>query len=170
MMKKLLFTLTMLCCVSAFSLSAQTQAALDLAGFIGEPPGELSLWIERTPEQASPMDLAVTTTLRSVGTLHAETTGPLYEVSLQSQNGFELVHTADSSYKVAYTFDIDAPYSQIAEASYNNGWPGTDSFVFDSWADEDREYNMLVSFTGVDPASYQAGSYTDTITFTIIAL
>lgn len=161
-MKKCMISWLLVLVVSVFSVSANTSVNLNLFGYVGEPPSELSLTISRTPEQEEPIDLTLDAVERAVGTLNAFTNGPGYKVSVISVNGYNLIHDGA---QIPYTFHISG------DADWTNpSWvnPG-DEVDFQHWATEDTVYPLAVSLTGVDPTSYPTGTYSDTLTFTIKA-
>ena len=164
-MKKYLVVSCALVLLTMGFLSASTTSTLDLVGFIDEPPGEVSLILSRTPEQEAPIDLVLGISQKSVGTLNAYTNSPPYKVSISSLHGFELKHNASENF-VPYTMNI------TGDSSWSNGshYPGPGQTVdFEHWATTDSTYDLAVSVEAVEQGTYPAGTYTDTLTFTIVA-
>ena len=164
MNKKSVFVTVLLVTILSFiPVFAATTSTLSVAGFIGEPPGDLSLDLTRTPEQQEPIDLTLGATQKSVATLEADSNGPRYKISVTSTNGFDLVH-GSSSTAVPYTLNI------TGGATWNNNpsWPSAGQTVdFEHDGVGNKFYDLAVTTTAVNPASFPVGNYTDTLTMTI---
>ena len=165
MNKKSVFVTVLLVTIMSFiPIFAATTSTLNIAGFIGEPPGDLSLDLTRTPEQQEPIDLTQGATLKSVGTLEANSNGPRYKISITSENGYRLNHSSSSF--VPYTLNV------TGGATWNNNpsWPTAGQTVdFEHDGVGNKFYNLAVTTTAVDPSSFPTGNYTDTLTMTIRA-
>ena len=162
MKKTSVFVIILIAVLSFIPVFANTTSTLNVAGFIGEPPGELSLDLTRTPEQQEPIDLTLGAAQKSVGTLEANSNGPRYTISITSVNGYRLNHSSSSF--VPYTLNV------TGGATWNNtsSWPTAGTTVnFEHDGVGNRFYDLAVTTTAVDPASFPAGTYTDTLTMTI---
>lgn len=150
---------TMMTCSS---FAASQSANLNLSGSIGD-----NVAISVTPNaNASSLVLtssAVDTVVASVSETSNAANG--YTILAKSSNGGKLVHTTDASHFVSYTIKYGAgssvTLSSTDQTVKTQSTGGTYSGV---------SSNVSISYTGVSASSKKAGSYTDTITFTIESL
>lgn len=162
MKTKMLIALMTTTLMSLSSFAATQSANLNLSGSIGD-----NVAISVTPAAAASSLVltanAVDTVVASVSETSNAAAG--YTILAKSTNGGKLTHTTDSSQQVAYTIKYGGGASVALTTTdqtvktQNVG--GTYSGV---------SSNVSVSFTGVSASSKKAGSYTDTITFTIQSL
>jgi len=158
-------TILLLALTSLVSFGANAATATATLGLSGSITEQVSLVV--TPNaNATSLPLTTTTTDLSIASV-AETSNAAngYTISAKSTNASELIHSADSSQKVAYTIKYGASAAitltavdQVVKTQNTGGnYNGVASAV-------------SISYTGVSASTRKAGTYTDTITFTITGL
>lgn len=159
---KILFLLsaTSLMSFSAFGVTATGN--LNLSGSIAD-----AVSITVTPNAtASSLNLSSTQTDTVVASVSESSNAANgYTISAKSTNGSSLVHSSDASQTIAYTIKYGASSAvtlttsdQVVKTQSTGGaYTGVNSSV-------------SISYTGVSAATRKAGTYTDTITFTVTGL
>ena len=161
MKKRICISVIFLIVLFVLPIAADTTATLTIVGYIGEPPGDVSLILTRSLIEEEPIDLTIDTVQKAVGTLQAVTNGPGYKVSIMSLNGYNLAH-ADTT-EIPYTMHITGAVTWNSDTWMTPG----EVIDFQHWETANTTYNLAVSVTSVDPATYPTGTYTDIITFNI---
>lgn len=162
MKAKILFLMTATSLMSFSAMGATASGNLNLSGSIAD-----AVTISVTPTAAaSSLNLtstAVDTVVASVSETSNAANG--YRILAKSSNVGKLIHSSDSSQTVDYTMKyassgaISLTASDQVVKTQNTG--GAYNAVASS---------VSISYTGVSASSRKAGSYTDTITFTIEGL
>lgn len=156
-------TIALIFSLMTYSTYAASQSAnLNLSGSIGD-----NVAIAVTPNaNASSLVLttsAVDTVVASVSETSNAANG--YTILAKSTNAGKLVHSTDASQYVSYTIKYGAgtavTLSSTDQTVKTQSTGGTYTGV---------SSNVSISYTGVSASSRKAGSYTDTITFTIQSL
>jgi len=159
---KILFTL-LTSTLMSFSSYAVTQSAnLNLSGSIGD-----NVAIAVTPNASASSLVLTTTAVDTVVAAVSETSNAAngYSILAKSSNAGKLVHSSDATQFVAYTIKYGAGTAVSLTATDQTVKTQATGGNYNAVSS-----NVSISYTGVSASSKKAGTYTDTITFTIQSL